>query len=342
MNRTTVRRVSILGATGVTLIAVGAIVGALLLPASAPAQKAPAEAPQAQAPPAQAPPAPAPAVATPLPAGFVGAETCKACHEDQFAKFSRTKMGRLFLKQPRNAQEALGCENCHGPGGEHVAKGGGKGVGGMISFARNDKTPVVQRNQACLTCHTKDKHMFWAGSAHEARDVPCTGCHKVMEDISAKNQLTRPTDMETCGTCHIDKRAAATKYSRHPMLEGKMSCSSCHNPHGSITQALLKEPSLNDTCFNCHAEKRGPFLWGHAPVVESCTNCHDPHGSNHDKMLKLSRPRLCQQCHIETRHPTSPYGRDTSSLKFVMGRSCQSCHVQIHGSNHPSGRSLTR
>ena len=73
-----------------------------------------------------------------------------------------------------------------------------------------------------------------------------------------------------------------------PMLEGKMSCSSCHNPHGSITPALLKEPSLNDTCFTCHAEKRGPFLWEHAPVVESCTNCHDPHGSNHDKMLKLS------------------------------------------------------
>lgn len=332
MDRTTMRRVSILGATGATLIALGVITGAVLLPTSAPAQKAPAE----------ATPEPAPPVAAALPAGFVGAATCKACHEDQFAKFSRTKMGRLFLKQPRNTQEALGCENCHGPGGEHVAKGGGKGVGGMITFAKNDKTPVDKRNQACLTCHTKDKHMFWTGSAHEARDVPCTGCHKVMEDISPRNQLTRPTDMETCGTCHIDKRAAATKYSRHPMLEGKMSCTSCHNPHGSIAPALLKEPSLNDTCFNCHAEKRGPFLWGHAPVVESCTNCHDPHGSNHDKMLKLSRPRLCQQCHIETRHPTSPYGRDTSSLKFVMGRACSSCHVQIHGSNHPSGRSLTR
>jgi DmsE family decaheme c-type cytochrome len=333
MDRTTVRRVSILGATGATLIAVGAIAGALLLPASAPAQKAPAEAPQAQAPPAQAP-----AVATPLPAGFVGAETCKACHEDQFAKFSRTKMGRLFLKQPRNTSGA----GARTVARMRVAKGGGKGVGGMISFARGDKTPVAQRNQVCLTCHTKDKHMLWTGSAHEARDVPCTGCHKVMEEISPRSQLARPTDMETCGTCHIDKRAAATKYSRHPMLEGKMSCTSCHNPHGSIAPALLKEPSLNDTCFNCHAEKRGPFLWGHAPVVESCTNCHDPHGSNHDKMLKLSRPRLCQQCHIETRHPTSPYSRDTSSLKFVMGRACQSCHVQIHGSNHPSGRSLTR
>jgi len=61
-----------------------------------------------------------------------------------------------------------------------------------------------------------------------------------------------------------------------------------------------------------------------------------------DKMLKLSRPRLCQQCHIETSHPTKPYGRDTSSQKFVMGRSCSSCHVNIHGSNHPSGHAFTR
>ena len=303
MDRTTVRRVSILGATGATLIALGVITGAVLLPTSAPAQKAPAEAPPAQAQPAQTPPAPAPSVTAAVPEGFVGAETCKACHAEQFEKFSRTKMGRLFLRAPRNTQEGLACENCHGPGGEHVAKGGGKGVGGMITFAKNDKTPVDKRNQMCLTCHTKGSHMFWRGSAHEARDVACTGCHKVMEDISPKNQLARPTDLETCGTCHIDKRAAASKFSRHPMLEGKMSCASCHNPHGSITPALLKEPSLNDTCFNCHAEKRGPFLWGHAPVVESCANCHDPHGSNHDKMLKLSRPRLCQQCHIESRHP---------------------------------------
>ena len=38
---------------------------------------------------------------------------------------------------------------------------------------------------------------------------------------------------------------------------------------------------LNDTCYDCHAEFRGPYLWEHAPVPEDCSNCHDPHGSNH-------------------------------------------------------------
>ena len=77
-------------------------------------------------------------------------------------------------------------------------------------------------------------------------------------------------------------------------------------------------------------------------LFRSCTNCHDPHGSNHERMLKVAKPRLCQQCHIETRHPTNPYGRDAASLKFVLGRACNSCHVNIHGSNHPSGFAFER
>jgi DmsE family decaheme c-type cytochrome len=109
-----------------------------------------------------------------------------------------------------------------------------------------------------------------------------------------------------------------------------------------VTPSLLKEPSLNDTCFTCHAEKRGPFLWTHPPQIESCANCHDPHGSNHENMLKTAKPRLCQQCHVPTQHPTRPYGRDTASLKFVLGQSCLTCHVNIHGSNHPAGFAFTR
>ena len=279
----------------------------------------------------------------PSPEDYVGSEVCKACHQPAFERFEHTKMGRLFLKHPRTPQEKLGCESCHGPGKEHVAAGGGKGgVGGMITFARNDPTPVETRNGVCLTCHTKGARLFWQGSAHDARDVACTSCHKVMDDLSPKHQLAKATEIETCGTCHLERRAQQMRFSHMPLREGKMTCTSCHNPHGTVTPALLKENSTNDTCYTCHAEKRGPFLWEHAPVTESCVNCHDPHGSNHERMLKTAKPRLCQQCHIETRHPTPPYGRDTASLKFVMGRSCVSCHSVIHGSNHPSGFSFTR
>src|SRR6266545_2836305 len=243
--------------------------------------------------PAQQQTKPTATAAAPAPKpGYVGAETCKGCHEEAFNKFSHTRMGRIFLHQARNDKEATGCETCHGPGEAHASAGGGKGVGGMITFAKNDKTPVAKRNEICLSCHTKGARIFWQGSAHESRDVACTNCHKIMEDVSPKNQLAKETVIDTCDTCHT--------------------------------------------------EKRGPFLWTHPPVQENCANCHDPHGSNHEAMLKQFKPRLCQTCHVETRHPTSPYGRDGSSRKFVMGRSCVDCHAHIHGSNHPSGFAFTR
>ena len=303
-------------------------------------QPTPAQ-PSSPAGPAVATPS-ASAAQAPLPNGYVGADTCRGCHEEAFHKFEATKMGRLFLKHPRNMKEQLACESCHGPGQKHVEAGGGKGVGGMITFAKDDPTPVERRNETCLTCHNRGPHLFWKGSAHESRDVACTNCHRLMEPMPARAQLAKATEIETCGTCHLQKRAQQMRSSHMPLREGKMTCTSCHNPHGTATPALLKEPTLNDTCFTCHAEKRGPFLWVHAPVNESCANCHDPHGSNQQAMLKTPKPRLCQQCHVETRHPTNPYGRDTASLKFVLGRSCSSCHVNIHGSNHPSGFAFTR
>lgn len=278
---------------------------------------------------------------------YAGAQTCKECHESSFNSFSKTKMGRIFMQHPRGPGESAGCENCHGPSKTHVDSGG-KIVGGLITFTKGSRTPVAQRNQVCLTCHTKGARVFWQGSSHEASDIACTNCHTVMKDITNRHQLTKATEMDTCGTCHLRQRAEQMRNSHMPVREGKMTCTSCHNPHGTATPALLKENSINDTCYACHAEKRGPFLWEHPPVLESCTNCHSPHGSNHEKMLKLAKPRVCQQCHNELRaHPSNPYGRDnndslSSSRKFVLGRSCVSCHVTIHGSNHPMGAGFNR
>jgi DmsE family decaheme c-type cytochrome len=293
---------------------------------------------------AQQPEKPAAAAAAPADSNYVGAETCKVCHPEQFSKFSKTRMGRLFLLQARSPKEANACETCHGPGKAHVDAGGGKGKGGLITFAKNDKTPVEKRNAVCLDCHAKGARVFWQGSAHESRDVACTNCHKIMEQVSPKAQLAKETEIETCGTCHLQKRAQTMRSSHMPLREGKITCTSCHNPHGTVTQTLLKEQGVNETCYTCHTEKRGPFLWTHPPVQESCVNCHDPHGSNWEKLLKAAKPRLCQQCHAPGGgHPGNMYGRgDTASLKFVMGHQCTNCHALIHGSNHPSGKFFKR
>jgi DmsE family decaheme c-type cytochrome len=279
----------------------------------------------------------------PAPAdSYIGAQLCRACHPAIAAAFAQTKMGRLFLNAPRNAKERHACETCHGPGRAHMQAGGGRGKGDLITFARNDPTPVAVRNAICLDCHAKGERLFWAGSAHASRDVACTSCHRVMENVSHANNLAKVNEIETCGTCHLQKRAQQMRSSHMPLREGKLACSSCHNPHGTVSQALLKESSPNETCYTCHAEKRGPFLWEHVPVPESCMNCHEPHGTNHDKLLKTAMPRLCQQCHVLTGHPSNPYGTDAPSLRFVAARQCANCHATIHGSNHPAGRFFAR
>ena len=291
---------------------------------------------------AQQPAKPAAAASAPADSNYVGAETCKGCHEEAFSTFSKTRMGRVFLFQARSPQEANACESCHGPGKAHVDAGGGKGKGGLITFARNDPTPVEKRNAVCLDCHAKGARLFWKGSTHESRDVACTNCHKIMEAVSPKAQLAKETMIDTCGQCHLQKKAQVLSRSSHmPLREGKMTCASCHNPHGTASPTLLKEPSVNETCYTCHAEKRGPVLWGHPPVEESCANCHEAHGSNHEKMLKLAVPRLCQRCH-QVGHPSSPRGRAGTDLKLLLGRACVNCHALIHGSNHPAGARFTR
>lgn len=278
-----------------------------------------------------------------LPAGYAGSKACVECHRDVVTQFASTNKGAMLLSHPRNNHEALGCEMCHGPSKTHVQTGAEE-RGDMVIFSRKSKTPVADRNAICLGCHEKTARTLWKGSAHETHDVACTDCHAVMHNNSERANLKQETVLSTCARCHSKQQSQQLRFAHMPLGEQKIECTSCHNPHGSAGPSLLNASSVTETCFSCHAEKRGPFLWQHAPVQENCATCHDPHGSSHEKMLKASRPRLCQQCHVtSTGHPAAP--RSTSAatdIQFVFNRQCSNCHFNIHGSNHPSGKAFTR
>jgi DmsE family decaheme c-type cytochrome len=284
-----------------------------------------------------APPAKAPRAAVAVEATFVGEKVCVTCHASHAESFSKTLMGKIGKTQPGK----LACENCHGPGSAHVKAGGGRGVGGIISFRPDDLSRTAEENNAiCLTCHQKGNRNLWQGSTHEQRGLACSNCHTVMTNVSRKFQLKTVFQPDTCYECHKNKRAENFRTSHMPVREGKMVCTDCHNPHGSYSESLLKKASVNETCYLCHAEKRGPFLWEHPPVTESCLNCHDPHGSNNDFLLKISRPRLCQQCHSGGQHNSNP--RNPAVTLYAQGRECQNCHSNHHGSNNPAGARFMR
>lgn len=270
---------------------------------------------------------------------YVGSEICETCHAGLFDEFSLTVMGRSIKSGKVTAQGKMECETCHGPGSGHVNEGGGRGAGHIRSFRKTDPaTSVADSNAICLSCHEKGNQTYWPGSTHETRDVACTDCHTVMRRVTPRFQLAKKTVMDTCFQCHKDRRAQSQRTSHMPMREGKVTCASCHNPHGSATEAMLREPTVNETCYTCHADKRGPFLFEHAPVRENCLNCHDPHGTMHPNLLVVMRERLCQRCH------TNPHNQPglgvigiANSMRYAVGSSCQNCHTNIHGSNSPSG-----
>jgi DmsE family decaheme c-type cytochrome len=221
-----------------------------------------------------------------------------------------------------------------------AAPTGGRSLGGIVSFRREDPSRRVEDNNAtCLGCHERGGRTYWNGSTHETRGVACTECHTVMHPTSRKANLKTENEPDTCFQCHKDRRAQLFRSSHMPLREGKIVCSNCHNPHGSATEALLIESSINNNCYKCHAEKRGPFLFEHTPVRENCLTCHDAHGSVNEYLLKLSRPRLCNECHTIDHGGAIANG---PNLQQAFSRSCQNCHSQVHGSNSPSGALLQR
>lgn len=280
---------------------------------------------------------------------YVGMDTCITCHADQGKHFQNTLMGHAFAR-PRTDLEKLGCEACHGPGRAHVEAGGGKDTI-PIRFTKDSKNTAEEKNNACLSCHQKGNRMFWNGSPHESRNIACVDCHIGHEPqtkkLSADSRFNAPlSDVQTrkqqpelCLTCHLMRRAQLQRSSHMPYREGKVTCSSCHNPHGTPNPYQLIHASTNENCYSCHAERRGPFLWEHPPVMENCANCHEPHGTNNPQLLKVRMPRVCDSCHVTSRHPTVP-----TLLNSVrdFNRGCSNCHSRLHGSNHPSGNMFLR
>jgi DmsE family decaheme c-type cytochrome len=272
-----------------------------------------------------------------------GPEVCANCHEAAVNYYKSSVHGQKGnARGPSNAGE---CSTCHGDGTAHVKADGGRGVGGLKNLSPKSAMAADEKNAICLTCHSGgSKRTHWDGSTHQVRGNACTSCHTMHTTDKVLTKITQP---EVCFNCHKQQRAEVNRTFRHPILEGKVVCSDCHNPHGSIGKALMKRDSVVETCYQCHAEKRGPFVHSHEPVNEDCTICHNPHGTVADSMLKVRPPFLCHQCH--TPHggfvaqlrgqPGVVVGATTggkTGVNFTQGRGCLNCHTQIHGGNNPA------
>jgi DmsE family decaheme c-type cytochrome len=279
-------------------------------------------------------------------------EPCLACHEEQ-----ANSMRRSVHAVATDARTPT-CVSCHGSGEKHMED---PTAAKPPHLFRGDKAlPPNEASDVCLTCHVKSRPlMLWQGSAHPQSGIACTNCHKVHVE---KDKVFSKTEQPTvCYTCHKDQRIQVSRPWRHPIQEGKMTCTDCHAVHGSAGPKLTKRDSINTTCYQCHAEKRGPYVQNHEPVQENCASCHNPHGSNIAAMLNARDPILCNQCHTphtaggvgavggqpgvfpppagsQTVPAVTPLSGGINTVNIWQGRSCLNCHTQIHGTNNPSAR----
>lgn len=216
-------------------------------------------------------------------ARFVGSEACAKCHGEIKRGFHDATHAALVRTEADGKVRNVACESCHGPASAHVAAG--------------TRTTI-------------------------------------------NNPKLNPT---TCLQCHINARAEFSLQHTHPVLDGKIGCTACHNPHEGEAHvvdggARTLAPALSQSCAKCHPAQATQFTFEHEALREGCTTCHAPHGSPNDKMLKTRSTALCYQCHFQSQNgaaATSIIHGGVDHAGNVVRGTCWAtgCHEAVHGSN---------
>jgi DmsE family decaheme c-type cytochrome len=252
------------------------------------------------------------------------------------------------------------CFRCHSDYEEYAKVAGPHQICGSNGFncttchdAHGQVIPAT-RKELCLECHQDAPTMAYHSSTHDQSGVACTDCHNPHPRIRGQRivnvshtNIVRPQrrpmsvqEPEACYKCHPKIYGQTQMPSHHPIQEGKMVCSDCHDAHGQET-GNLKEASVNLLCYKCHAEKQGPFAFEHPPVREDCGICHNPHGAVANNLLKQPAAFLCLRCHpghyAQHRHGGINLRIDTDpTLRQPFYTDCSQCHQQIHGTDRIS------
>jgi len=216
------------------------------------------------------------------------------------------------------------CEACHGKADKHLSSGSAADIVGKAALG---KAPRSAQSLMCLSCH-RAKYPGWEKSPHaRSGEVTCTGCHSnAWHDPKGKAVAKRGAD--ACAGCHEAEVASFKRVYRHPVLEGKMSCASCHDVHG----ATPKGPrSSQESCLECHREVSGPYVFPHRALDDGCASCHTPHGSVNRGLLTTAGNGMCLTCHVQSNFPA--VGNVPHNRLLQGGGKCLDCHSEVHGSN---------
>ena len=238
----------------------------------------------------------------------LGSEICRDCHASYDDHFVGGGPHR-------------DCESCHGPAQLHV----------HTARASDIRHPGVTD---CAACHQIGSRTLlgWTTSPHARNEVLCSDCHDTHNRQPKYVRTTDATAAATiadadpatrmCVACHAETRAQLDLPSHHPIREGMLGCTDCHDPHESRRRTL---GAATRRCLACHQEQAGPWVYEHPPVNEDCGYCHAPHGASADNLLETGQPASCIACH------SLPIA-GAIHQPYAFTTACTDCHNAVHGS----------
>lgn len=171
----------------------------------------------------------------------VGSAACAKCHAPITRNFHDATHARLVALGDDGKTRDVSCESCHGPASLHVKAGTRETI-------LNPRT----KPDACLQCHVNARAEFSLPHTHPvlAGKIGCADCHNPHQ-----GDANRPAGARTvaasanavCAKCH-PAQTAQFVFTHEVMREG---CVTCHSPHGSVNDKMLKSRGTS-LCYQCH------------------------------------------------------------------------------------------
>jgi len=212
----------------------------------------------------------------------------------------------------------VGCEKCHGPGSEHVARPSRSSI---VNPARLD---AVQANDTCIQCHSQGqplqnpiegKYYDWPVGFHVGGKLQ--DHWKLEEHKLGEATFTHFAD----GTAHKN-RMQGNDFVQSVMYTRGVKCSSCHDVHGTDNNALLIKPA-NVMCLECHGpgSPNGP----HVSTIEEHT--HHKAGSPGGECIACHMPKIEQTiADVNVRSHTFRFISPAMTDQYKIPNACSTCH----------------
>lgn len=234
--------------------------------------------------------------------------TCDGCHSVDYN-----------LQTHQVAEWNVGCERCHGPGSEHAQH---PTRGNIMNPAQMDS---VAANDTCIQCHSQGRA---SKNPIEGKyyDWPVgyrVGLH--LQDFwKLENCTLGQTDFYYFPDCTAHKnRMQGNDFKQSVMYRHQITCSSCHDVHGTDNYAQLIKPA-DQICLDCHGptSPNGP----HTGTLEEHT--HHKAGSPGSQCVACHMPQIESEgvpgamVHAHTFRFVSP----TMTDRYQIPNPCTSCH----------------